>query len=161
MPQTRKNALPHEKPGSCFSCQNRDRADWCVLEQEDPQGNEVLVRLVLPGQALGYRTYFANEKYSASAVSVDACNICFIDRAAVRTLLDRNPALGLRFLKRMADDLRGAEENFLQSAYFPVRTRLAHLLLTLKDAYGSVDGEGTWSIRLPILKQDVAAMLGA
>lgn len=191
-------------PATCFSCQNRDRSEWCTLPQSDletlnrgricnhyqpgqiifyqgnpclglyciesgtvgirktdPQGNSVLVRLANAGQTLGYRTYFSGSTYQASAVAMEPCNICFIDRAAVRSLLERNPDLGMRFLKRMAEDLQHSENAYLQGAYLSVRARFAHLLLVLKDYYASMAGDGTWTMRMPILKQDIASMLGA
>lgn len=188
---------------SCFTCQNREKSEWCVLSEEDldilngakicntyqpgqvifyqgnpclgvycvesgavalrkmdANGNSALVRMAHAGQTLGYRTFFEGTGYTATAEALAVARICFIDRAAVAKLLERTPALGLRFLHRMAEDLRSAEENRLQTASLPVRTRLAHLLLTLKDRYANVDDDGTMTIELPLARQDIAAILG-
>lgn len=131
-----------------------------AIRKTDASGNSVLTRLAHEGQTLGYRTYFSGGGYTASAEALTEARICFIDRAAVRKLLDLNPALGFRFLKRIADDLRDAEDARLSAATLPVRTRVAHLLLVLKDRCATVGDDGTLVIELPLARQDIAAMLG-
>jgi CRP/FNR family transcriptional regulator len=56
--------------------------------------------------------------------------------------------------------LETAEESLLQRSTLPIRTRLAHLLLTLKFRYGVAQEDGTISIKLPMQRQDMAALLG-
>lgn len=131
------------------------------IRKMDAQGNSVLVRLVNAGQTLGYRTFFSGLPYQASAEALEDSRICFIERATVHRLLQRNPELALRFLNRMAGDLQHAEASYLQTAYLPVRARLARLLLSLKEHYATMAADGTWHMRLPVLKQDLATMLGA
>jgi CRP-like cAMP-binding protein len=131
-----------------------------AIRKTDANGNSVLVRLANDGQALGYRSFFSGGKYSASAEALTACKICFLDQECVHALLKRNPTLALAFLKRMAEDLREAEDSILRTTVLSVRVRLAHLLLTLKESFGSVSEDGTWTLRLPLARQDIAAMLG-
>lgn len=131
-----------------------------AIRKTDAAGNSVLVRLAHEGQTLGYRTYFSGGGYTASAEALTEARICFVDRAAVRRLLDLNPALGMRFLKRISDDLRDSEDQRLAAASLPVRARVAHLLLVLKDRCATVDEDGTLVIELPLARQDIAAMLG-
>lgn len=189
---------------SCFSCQWRERTEWCVLEDEDltllderkatskigngqfifhqgdtcsgvftivagavairktdSQGNMVLVRLRHPGETIGYRDFFHGRVFTTSAQALCETSLCFIDAKSVNTLLEHNPALGLGFLNRMGSDLQEAEETILQSASLPVRTRLTHLLLTLKDRYAEVRDDGALTMKLPLSRQDIADILGA
>ena len=191
-------------PLSCFTCQSRNRSEWCMLSDDDVAlldgakvtktyrpgqiifaqgdlckgiyciesgvialrktdagGNSVLVRLAHSGQALGYRAYFAREEYAASAEALKPSTVCFIKASVLSGLLKHNPTLGLKFLEHLAQDLANAEETVLRNVSLPVRIRLAHLLLTLKDRYGSVNDEGNIVISLPMKRQDVAALLGA
>ena len=60
----------------------------------------------------------------------------------------------------MAKDLEATEEALLHASALPVRARLAHLLLVLKDRYGTVDDTGELQIQLPLSRQDMAAMIG-
>jgi len=84
----------------------------------------------------------------------------FIDQSAIRLLLGKNPSLGLRFLRRAAHDLSEAEDKFLQSVTLSVHARFAHLLLVLKDRYGSASDAEDISIDLPLSRQDMAALIG-
>jgi CRP/FNR family transcriptional regulator len=132
-----------------------------ALRKLDPRGRSIIPRLFHAGDTLGYLAYFAGGSYTGTAEAATRCRICFIDRSAVRQLLERNPSIGTRFLERTALSLREAEEARLREANLPVRTRLAHLLLVLRDRYGQVAEDGELRIVLPLSRQDVAAMIGA
>ena len=200
------NKLPRttqRTPPSCFSCQWRERSQWCVLDQEDfrilaknktcstyapgqlifqqgapttgiycieqgvvalrrsdAHGHSVLVRLCHGGETIGYRDVLAGGEYGTSAECLHESRICLISQASVQGLLERNPALGLSFLKRSLSDLQQAEETILQITSLSVRGRLAHLLLALKDRYGEASETGRLSIDLPLSRQDIASILG-
>ena len=189
---------------NCFSCQWRDRSQWCALERDDigyldrqkrcvsykageivvrqgdpcegvycleagtvalrktdEHGNTALVRLCHAGDTIGYRDFFRDAPSGTSAETLTPSRICFVGRGAVHSLLSHNPALGLTFLRRIALDLDQAEQTILEAGSFPVRTRLAHLLLTLRERYGSVDDQGVLTISLPLARQDIASILGS
>lgn len=131
-----------------------------AIRKSDAAGNSVLVRLAHDGSTIGYRAYFGGGTYSGTAEALSECRICFIDRSAVRTMMDHNPAVGLSFLQHMATDLQDSEELRLQSSALPVRARVAHLLLVLKDKFGTAMDDGSLSIELPLSRQDIAAMIG-
>ncbi|RMG45915.1 MAG: Crp/Fnr family transcriptional regulator [Acidobacteria bacterium] len=131
-----------------------------ALRKSDAHGHSVISRLYHTGSTMGYLEYFAGEPYSGTAEALVPSRICFIDRAAVRRLLEHNPNLGFRFLRRLATDLRDAEQTKLDLVALPLRARLAHLLLVLKERFGEVDEDGSISIELPISRQDIAALLG-
>ena len=132
-----------------------------VLRKTDAAGNSVIVRLAKAGQTIGYRAFFAGSPYEASAEAVTDSTICFIDKAAMRRLLEQNPSIGHNFLRRLAQELEESEQARLEANTLSVRARLAHLLLVLKDSYGRVDDDGNIIIELPLARQDVAAMIGA
>lgn len=129
--------------------------------RDDAQGNSAVVRLRHTGDTLGYRDYFTGDACSNSAVAVAACSICFIPRQSVRTLLERNPALGLRFVHRLAADLKSAEDTILHNTALPTRKRLVHLLLSLKDQYGEMNEAGVLRVELPLSRQEIGSILGA
>lgn len=131
-----------------------------VLRKSDASGNEVITRMVSGGETLGYRSYFGGGPYQASAEAIEPVQVCFIDRDAVSALLQRNPSIGLNFLRRLAGDLERAEDEHLNYSAHDVRTRLAHLLLSLKDRFSDVDDDGRLIFRLPLSRQDMASMLG-
>jgi len=130
------------------------------LRKAGPAGDDVVVGLTEPGDVLGYLAYFGDGGYTTTAEAVTACRVCFVDRAAVKTLIHRNPALGLAFLKRISGDAARSEEERVRALSLPLRSRAAHLLLVLKDRSATADGEGRLTIELPLTRRDLAAMLG-
>jgi CRP-like cAMP-binding protein len=130
------------------------------LRKSDPHGEEVVVGLAEPGDVLGYVAYFGDGGYRTTAEAVTSCRICFVDRAAVKTLLQRNPALGLAFLKRIAGDAERSDDERVRALSLSLRARAAHLLLVLKDRSATADDEGRLTIQLPLTRRDLAAMLG-
>ena len=132
-----------------------------AVRKTDEHGNTILVRMRHQGDAVGYRDFFQDAEFSVTAEALAPSQVCFVDRHAVQRLLQRNPALGLQFLRSIGQDLGTAEDAILQAAVFPVRKRLAHLLLSLKDRYGNVTDDGVLTIELPLSRQDIASILGA
>ncbi len=130
------------------------------LRKVDHDGNSVLVRLAYPGDTIGYRSFLAGEEHHLSAEVLKPATLCFVERAVARRMLETNPALGLRFLKRMAHDLDDAEDKFLESTNSDIRVRLAHLLFVLKDRFTVESGNGKLTLELPLSRQDMAAMIG-
>ncbi|MCH6591274.1 MAG: Crp/Fnr family transcriptional regulator [Proteobacteria bacterium] len=130
------------------------------IRKMDAGGKEILLRLSHPGDTMGYRSFLAGNDHNNSAEALEQSVICFVSGATVRSLLKKNPTLGLRFLKHAARDLDDAEEKVLQSTTLPVRARFAHLLLVLKDRYGVTGEDGALVLELPLSRQDMAAMIG-
>jgi CRP/FNR family transcriptional regulator len=131
-----------------------------TLRKTGPAGDEIIVGLAGPGTTLGYLAYFGERGYTTTAQALTACRVCFIDRAAVRSLIHRTPSVGLAFLRRLADDVERSEEQRVAALSLPLRARAAHLLLVLKDRSASADDEGRLTIELPLSRRDLAAMLG-
>lgn len=132
-----------------------------AIRKTDAHGHAVLVRMRHEGETMGYRDFFSGEVFTTSAEALQRTQVCFIEKRAVRTLLDRNPTLGLNFLQHMAGDLQVAEESLLMSAALTTRARMAHLLLALKDRYATAQDDGTLTMRLPLSRQDIADILGS
>ena len=132
-----------------------------ALRKTDGRGHAMLARLFHAGDTIGYLAYFSERGYTGTAEALSFCRVCFIDRAAVRTLLGRNPQLGVSFLGRVADNLKEAEDSKLQIVSVPLRARVAHLLLGFKDRFGRATENGGLVIELPLSRSDMAAMVGA
>ena len=130
-----------------------------ALRKTDIHGNAMVVRISKEHEVLGYRSFFSQGPYTASAEALTECRVCFIDKLSIQEMLADNPTLGYAFLERMAEDLRISEESRLQLSTLSVRARLAHLLLIFKEHYGEMNEEGELMIDLPLSRQDLASML--
>ena len=156
------------KPGAIIFQQGQPcEGIFCIdagevaLRKTDEHGASAIVRLAHAGQTIGYRAFFAGGHYAASAESLTESEVCFITSDVVRSLLEQDPRLGYRFLKRQADDLRESEEMRLHATSLSTRARLAHFLLALKDRVGQVSDDGVLTVELPLSRKDLAALLGA
>ncbi len=130
------------------------------VRKTDAEGNSVLVRIANSGDTLGYRPFLAGDVHRGTAEALKPTIICAISGSTVRRLLAENPSLGLQFLERTAKALGDAEEKYFQNVTLPVRARLAHLLVVLKDRYGTVAEDGSLTMELPMSRQDLAALIG-
>jgi len=74
------------------------------VRKMNANGQEILLRLGYPGDTLGYRSMLSGDDHNNSAEALEPSEVCFIDATTVRTLLTRNPTLGLRFLNHAATD---------------------------------------------------------
>jgi len=101
----------------------------------DAEKNSILLGITFPGDTLGYRAFLIGGDHHVSAEALNPTTAYFFDKATVRVLLDRNPALGLQYMRLAVEAADIAEENFLQSVTVSVRARFAHLLLVLKERY--------------------------
>ena len=122
-------------------------------------GEEQVLRMLGPGEILGYRPLMANEPYHASAVAVEDSRVCIIPAATIRELLRNEPELALELLAKLARELRTAEELMMDLIHRPVRQRAARLLLILlEDNRGAAEPAILQSHHLR--RQDMARMIG-
>jgi len=132
-----------------------------ALRKSDDAGNSVILRLVQPGETLGYPAFFGRMTYIASAEVLREARVCFFPVRSVQEILERSPSLRDGFLHLLAEELRGFGEARLRDATLPLARRLADLLLELLPTCGERPGDGRGArLTLPISRRDLAAMLG-
>jgi CRP/FNR family transcriptional regulator, polysaccharide utilization system transcription regulator len=120
-------------------------------------GKEQIVRLVKPGDVLGYRALLADDTHSADAVALDDAVVCQLPRADFFQLVERNAPFSISIMKLLANVLGEAEERLLHMAYKPVRERLAEALLLLLRTYPPLpEAPG----QITIVRDDLAALVG-
>lgn len=133
---------------------------YILLWRSDYFGNETAFGLVGPGESMGYRSFFARDQHAATARALTPCRVCLIPSAAVRALLAKSPGLAERFLRLVARDRGPSDAVLLRGQHLPLRVRLIHLLLTLKEKCEAVSsGEGI-AFDVPLSRRDMAAMIG-
>ena len=120
------------------------------IRRLDENGNSTLLRLSSPGETVGYESFLTKTLYSNGAEALMASDICFVDRAIVRSLLQRNPEVGLSFLDHSLHDLAEVEDRYMESVTSRAKTRLLHLLLVLYERFGMESEGGEYLIELPI-----------
>ena len=149
-----------------FKQGDRCQGVYCVqsglvgVRKTDAEGDSVLVRLTFPGESLGYRPCLAEEPHRGTGEALDETTVCFVENSVVRNIIGQNPALGLRFLKRVARSMGEAEEKYFENVTLDIRTRFCHLLVVLMNHYGRSNGAGEINFEMPLSRQDLAAVIG-
>lgn len=136
-------------------------AGTVAIRRVDGEGNSVLLQLGYPGDTLGYEALLTGEAHRANAEALGPSAVCFIQRSTVEELLEKNPTLGMQFLKRAHKDLNDAHDKLVQHATLSNRGRFAHCLLILLNRYGHTTNDGRRVMDLPVSRRDLASMIGA
>jgi len=124
------------------------------LTKQGIDGKEQIIRL----DPLGYRSLLSGDKYSASAIAIEDCGVCFIPKELFLSILQKDSSLTMEMLKLLSDDLRKAEVQITHLAQKPVRERLAESLLFIKETYGfEEDGK---TINALFSREDIANIVG-
>lgn len=122
--------------------------------KEGVGGRDQIVRLARPLGFIGYRALFADENYSASAVALEDCDICVIERGALFKALQNNSELSLRMMRNMATELGISNSRTVTLTQKHIRGRLAESLIFLVDTYGFEDDGQT--IKVYLSREDIA-----
>lgn len=122
-------------------------------------GRQQIVRISNAGDLLGYRSLFSDEPYHATAEVLEDASVCCIDKKSFFPVLLKNPDLALAVIKKLAVELRTAEDLATSIAHKSVRERMAELLLILKESYGKPDRKGI-RIDLRLSREEMADMIG-
>jgi CRP/FNR family transcriptional regulator len=124
-----------------------------------PDGHQQMLRLLGPGEILGYRPLLAEEPYGASAEAVEDTTVCAIPREMVLAALTETPRLARELLAKLAREMRASEELMMDLIHRPVRERAARLLLRLLEDNRGAPNPGTIPSRL-LKRKDMAGMIG-
>ncbi len=122
-------------------------------------GQEQIVRLAAPGDVLTYRALGEVKAYVVSAVALEDCSVCVINRELFRNKIETDPLLAIHVIEMLTVELNRAENFIKDFAQKTVKQRVAEALLSLKEKYGeSSEEKGLINIRLS--RDDLANIVG-
>ena len=125
-----------------------------------PDGQQVVVRYVAPGEVFGVAMAIGRTSYPATAVAVVDSIALVWPSAAWPRLIARHPALAVNTLQSVGSRLQDAHTRVVEMSTEQVERRIAHTLLRLARQSGRRVDTGV-QIDFPISRQDVAEMTGA
>jgi CRP/FNR family transcriptional regulator len=96
-------------------------------------GEEQIIRVLGPGEVVGYRAVLAGEPYGASAQTLEETAVCTIPAALLQALLERSPQFAMDVLAKVARELRVSDDFLINLQHRTVRQRLAASLLLLSE----------------------------
>jgi CRP-like cAMP-binding protein len=129
------------------------------VEKTTPQGHQIVVRYVSPGEIFGVAQALAMQTYPATAVAaVDSVALSWPAPAWPR-LTAKFPTLAANALQTVGRRLQDTQARVMEMSSEQVEQRVAHALLRLAKQAGRKTEAGV-EIDFPISRQDVAEMTG-
>jgi CRP-like cAMP-binding protein len=124
-----------------------------------PDGQQVVVRYIVPGEIFGVAVAIGLTTYPATALAVVDSIALVWPSAAWPRLVARHPALAVNAMQTVGSRLQDANTRIVEMATQQVERRVAHALLRLAQQAGRKVEAGV-EIDFPISRQDVAEMTG-
>jgi len=109
---------------------------------------------------MGHRSLFGEDRHSATAQALNACDVCYYPKDILLQTIDASPSFARRFFRTLARDRGPREALFLRGQHMPVRIRLYNLL-ALMTRNENCKINGTCVLQLPMPRRDIAALLAA
>lgn len=129
------------------------------LSKLTPEGNQVLMRFIQPGDMFGGISIFGDATYPVSAQAVGECVVLTWDSDTLARTMEAHPRMALNAMRHLAGRVQELQQRNLELATERVERRIAHALLRLARASGR-PVEGGVLIDLPLSRQDLAEMTG-
>ena len=133
---------------------------WCLLQGKvkkfkDGIGGRVqILRLIRSVQYLGYRAYFANERYNSSAAAFEPSIVGTLPMSLVEDMINNNRELAWFFIHELSRNLGGSDTKIVNLTQKHIRGRLAEALVVLSDHYGYEDDNMT--LKIYMAREDLA-----
>jgi CRP-like cAMP-binding protein len=124
-----------------------------------PEGQDVIVRYISPGELLGIAQALGRTTYPASAIAAVDCVVLAWPGALWSEFAASFPAFGANTYKTVGSRLQDAHTRVVEMSTEQVDRRVAHALLKLVAQSGRNTPEGLL-IDFPISRQDIAEMTG-
>lgn len=129
------------------------------LTQLTPEGHQIVLRVIGPGEAFGGVGAFGEPAYPISAEAADRSTALAWTSAAMRHLFETENPMALNALRFVSSRLHDLQRRHRQAMTERVERRVARAVLRLvQDAGRRV--ESGMEISFPISRQDLAEMTG-
>lgn len=130
------------------------------IHVEQPDGNDVVLAILGPGEIVGEMSLVDSLNRSASAVTQEESALLWIDRATFHECLRSMPTMAFNLTRILSRRLRIANAQIQSLATMDVYGRVARQLLAFAKEYGQPVTDGTL-IPFRLTQNDVAGMVGA
>lgn len=127
-----------------------------------PDGREVVMALLGPGEMLGELSIFGAGLRTADATAIEDTTALVLSHEVFRPFLEEHPAVAIHLLGVLAVRLGEANEALQDAIFSDVPGRLAKRFVDLAERYGvsEADGDATL-IDLALTQEQLAQMVGA
>lgn len=124
-----------------------------------PDGQQVIMRYIIPGEVMGIAQALGRDTYPASAIAVVDCVVLAWPGKLWSEFASAHPGFGMNTYKTVGTRLGDVQTQVVEMATEHVERRVAHALLRLVQQSGRKTPDGLL-IDFPISRQDIAEMTG-
>ena len=156
----------HVDAGQCFFYQGEPSETLYVLtagrvklSSLSPEGQQVIVGILQPGNGLGIIVALGGIKYPVSAEALENCSAYAWPQAVMTDLILRYPQIGLNGLKMLGNRFTLLQDRFHDVSTRRVEQRVARALVRLVRQLGKRVDNGIL-IDLPLSREELAQMTG-
>ena len=129
------------------------------VTQVTAEGQQMIVRMVNPGDLFGIAKALRRPDYPGTATAVTESLAVAWPMEAWDTLVHRFPTIAISAMQTMGNRLQEAHTRLRELSTEEVERRVAHAVLRLAAQAGVKDAKGI-RIDFPISRQDIAEMTG-
>lgn len=129
------------------------------LSQVSADGQQVILRYAVPGEAVGVVAVLSESVYPVAAESVEDSSLLSWRREQVLRLMQRYPEIAVSAIGVLAARVREFQDRVRELSTERVERRIARALLRLAQQTGRRVEQGVL-IDLPLSRQDLAEMTG-
>jgi CRP-like cAMP-binding protein len=125
--------------------------------QVAPAGEQVILRLVSPGEAFGALGFGAGGQYASGAEALEASHALLWDRGAFEDIAEQNPVVLRNVVRILSERMRALEQNLREMATVRAAERVAAALVRLAGQVGRRVDEGVF---IALGREDLAQLTG-
>lgn len=129
------------------------------VTQVTPEGQQVVIRIVNPGDLFGIAKALMRTDYPGTATAVVESVALAWPMSAWSLFMDQHPSMAVNAMQTMGERLQEAQSRLRELATQEVERRVAHAVLRLGSQSGKKEPGGI-RIDFPLSKQDIAEMTG-
>jgi len=127
--------------------------------QSGPEGSEILLHVLGPGDLIGALPTLGRSSYPGSAVALSRLVLLAISARDFERVLQDYPQVAINLLKSAAGILQEAHARLREASTLPVEQRIARTLWRLLPLCGEPSAEGI-ALDLPLSRRDLAGISG-
>lgn len=129
------------------------------LLQHTPDGRQVILRVIGPGEIIGLVSVLEDSNYPSTVEAVEPSEGVRWDGPTLHTLLESHPRLALNVIPFLIARVHDVQARYRELATERVERRVARVLLRLVTQAGEKTPEGV-RINMRLTRQDLADMTG-
>jgi CRP-like cAMP-binding protein len=129
------------------------------VQQTSPDGQQIVVRHINPGELFGIAPAVRRRDYPGTAVAVVESLALVWPVSQWDAFIGRNPALAVAAMQTVGGRLQEANTRIRELSTEAVERRIAHAILRLVNQAGRKTAKGI-EIDFPVTREDIAEMAG-